>query len=118
VRFDHSFEESFDLVGLEALRSLDFNLGFNEVQPDYLPPLFRQLARAERMKNVSLNLESTKVNAFHFNRAARELYGLQQAEELTLNVACNSIREEGIYAIGDLCLAMPRLTACRIIFRK
>lgn len=93
MRFDHFFEESFDLVGLEALRSLDFNLGFNEVQPDYLPPLFRQLARAERMKNVSLNLESTKVNAFHFNRAARELYGLQQTEELTLNVACNSIRE-------------------------
>lgn len=70
------------------------------------------------MRNVSLNLESTKVSAFHFNRATRELYALQQAEELTLNVACNSIREEGIYAIGDLCQAMPRLSACRIIFRK
>jgi hypothetical protein len=79
VRFDHTFEESFDLAGLGALRSLDFNLGFNEVQPDYLPPMFKQLARAEGMRCVSLNLESTKVNAFHFNRAARELYGLQHA---------------------------------------
>lgn len=118
MRFDHSFGESFDLAALADLRSLDFNLGFNEVQPDYLPPLFRQLGRAAGMRCVTLNLESTKVNAFHFNRAARELHGLQQAEELSLNVACNSIREEGIYAIGDLCLALPRLTACRIIFRK
>lgn len=70
------------------------------------------------MQNINLNLESTKINSFHFNKAAREFYSLQCTEELNLNVSCNSIREEGIYAIGDLCLAMPKLTACRIIFRK
>jgi hypothetical protein len=65
------------LSGLKGLKTLDFNLGFNEVQPDYLPPLFKQLAGAEGMLSISLNLESTKVNAFHFNRAARELYTLR-----------------------------------------
>lgn len=54
--------------------------------------MFKQISHAESMQNINLNLESTKINSFHFNKAAREFYSLQSTEELNLNVSCNSIR--------------------------
>jgi hypothetical protein len=54
----------------------------------------------------------------HFVRAARELYPLQSVSEFYLNISNNSIREEGIYAVGDLCLNMTSLVTLKLYFRK
>lgn len=65
-----------------------------------------------------MNVENTPINSTHFGRAAKELYTLQKVEELTLNVSGNSMREEGIYAVGDLCVNMRNLGSLKLYMRK
>jgi hypothetical protein len=35
-----------------------------------------------------------------------------------MNLSNNSVREEGIYGMADLCLNMTKLTKLRLYFRK
>lgn len=71
MRIDQSFEEFFDFSNLTSLQLMDLNFGFNDIQPDFLSIMFKQISKAVNITTFSVNLESTRVNPVHFNRAAK-----------------------------------------------
>lgn len=111
-------QECFHLGSLQDLRRLEVNLSFNEVQPSALAGVLKNIAKAPELTHLVLELESIRTNPVHLAMALKELTLLKYVSVLDLNISCNSIREEGIYALGDMCAAMPALTTCRCILRK
>ena len=93
-------------------------MGYTDINPEFLIKMFKNLSNAKNIKILSMNLECTRLIPMYFNRAMRELYPLQRVEDLTINVSNNSMREEGIYAVADLCCNMTNLNALKIYLRK
>lgn len=118
IRIDDSFEPFFDFSALIHLKNLDLNFGYTDIQPEFLVNMFRNIARATAISTLSINLECTRIIPLHFGRAAKQLHSLQKVRELTLNISNNAMREEGIYAVADICLSMPSLTTLQLYFRK
>lgn len=56
VRIDHTFEEFFDFSSLLELKNLDLNLGYNEINPEFLIVMFKNIASAQNISVLSINL--------------------------------------------------------------
>ena len=80
--------------------------------------MFKNISTASNILILSINLECTRLIPMYFNKAVRELHPLQKVQDLTLNVSNNSMREEGVYAVADLCCNMANLASLKVYFRK
>ncbi len=56
IRIDQSFEDIFDFSALKSLQNLDLNLSFNDINPEFLGVMFKQMASAENITTFSINL--------------------------------------------------------------
>ena len=93
-------------------------MGYTDINPEFLIVMFKSISAAKNIKTLSINLECTRLIPMYFNRAMRELAPLQNVEDLTVNVSNNSMREEGVYALADLCCNMVNLSSLKIYLRK
>ena len=118
IKIDESYEDFFDFSGFEHLKNLDLNMGYTDISPEFLIIMFKSISAAKNIKTLSINLECTRLIPMYFNRAMRELSPLQKVEDLTINVSNNSIREEGVYALADLCCNMTSLSSLKVYFRN
>ena len=93
IKIDHSMHECFHLGRLQALRRLEVNFSFNEVQPSALAGILKNIAKAPELTHLMLDLENIKTNPVHLAMALKELTFLKYVSVLDLNISCNSIRE-------------------------